>query len=54
MNCIHQLLQRYIAAMCTDMEFNFVVSVVLVSIATRSKQTIWSHLKNKFLVELRL
>jgi len=40
--------------MCTDMQFNVVVSVGLVSIATSSKQASWPHLKNQFLVELRL
>lgn len=40
--------------MCTDMQFNTVVSEGLVSIATNSKQVSWPHFKNQMLVELRL
>jgi len=40
--------------MCTDMQFNTVVSVRLVSIATYTKQASWPHFKNQMLDELRL
>ena len=39
--------------MCKDMQFNVVVSVGFVRIATGSKEASWRHLKNEFLVVLR-